>query len=184
MKGREGFTKLLGIVAAQGDAYERRSRSRMEKRYGDIMRTAAAVLAEFTGDASFEELIRAEKAFQENDLAIYAQRPATVKAVREGIDDLENGEVAYRQLIENTDAYQKHGYRKKERIPPEKVIPLDAMRRALRGQVKRIENYRKNVMGNPHEQIFMAARIAMLRRAEKLYDAMQRERLFPPESNS
>ena len=56
------------------------------------------------------------------------------------------------------------------------------MRQALRGQRRRVENYRANVMGNPCEQEFMAARIAMLRRAEHLYDAIQRERLSPPES--
>ena len=183
MKSRGGLHKLLEIVSAQGDAYERRAKSRAEKQYGDVMRIAADILMEFTHAASFEELVQAEKAFQENDLVIYAQRSATAKAVQEGIDDLEDGEAAYRQLIESTDAYKGHRYRKKERIPPEKIIPLDAMRRALRGQVKRVANYRANVMGNVQEQAFMSARIAMLRRAERLYDAMQRERLSPPESD-
>jgi hypothetical protein len=37
-------------------------------------------------------------------------------------------------------------------------------------------------MGNLQEQEFMSARIAMLRRAEKLYDGIQREHLLPPEA--
>ena len=99
--------------------------------------------------------------------------------MQEGIEDIEAGEAAYKQLVEDTESYKAHGYRKKERLSPEKIIPLDAMRRALRGQVKRVENYRSNVMGNSQEQDFMSARIAMLRRAEKLYDAIQRQYLLP-----
>ena len=181
MRHSKEFNALFQIIIAQGRAYERRARSRVEKQYGDAMRAAAQTLDAFTGAASFEELIQAEKAFQENDLAIYAQRPATLKSVQEGMRDLEDGEAAYRQLIEKTDAYREHPYRQKERIPPERIIPLDAMRRALRGQVKRIENYRANVMGNPREQEFLSARTAMLRRAETLYDEMQRRLLLPPE---
>ncbi len=100
-----------------------------------------------------------------------------MNAVREGIDDLKAGMAAYRLLIDDADAYKAHPYRQKERIPPERIIPLDAMRRALRGQMKRVENYRSNVMGNIQEQEFLSARIAMLRRAEKLYDGMQRKNL-------
>lgn len=176
MANEEEFADLLVWAAAQVDAYEKREKSRAERHYGDVMQGSATALVRFIRNASFDQLIKAEKHFQENDLVVYAKLSATVKAVQEGIDDLAEGEVTYKQLIENTEAYKTHGYRKKERVPPERVIPLDAMRRALRGQVKRVENYRKNVMGNPHEVEFMSARIAMLRRAEKLYDAIQRER--------
>jgi hypothetical protein len=183
MRNREGVNKLLEIVAAQGEAYERRAKSRVEQQYGTVMRIAAGALVRFINTASLDDLILVEKAFQENDLAIYAQIPATIKSVQEGIDDLKEGEAAYKLLIESTHAYKEHPYRKKERANPEKIIPLDAMRRALRGQVKRLENYRKNVMSNPKEQEFISARIAMLHRAEKLYDAIQRERLLPPDSD-
>ena len=183
MESNGQFDRLFQAIATHIEAYERREKSRAEKDYGVAMRKSAGVLAEFAATASFADLIKAEKTFQENDLVVYAKRPATLKAVQEGIEDLEEGEITYKQLLENTEAYKAHGYRKKERIPPEKVIPLDAMRRALRGQVRRVENYRSNVMGNLQEQEFMSVRIAMLRRAEKLYDAIQRERLLPADSD-
>jgi hypothetical protein len=182
MEGDDDFKNLMVFVAAQIDTYEKREKSRVEKHYSDAMQRSAIALAQYARTAPFDQLIRVEKTFQENDLVVYAKRPATMKAVQEGIEDLEEGETAYKQLLENTEAYRAHGYRKKERASPEKVIPLDAMRRALRGQVKRVENYRSNVMGNSQEQEFMSARIAMLRRAEKLYDAIQREHLLPPDS--
>lgn len=184
MASNEEFVEALQAIAAQANAYEKRAKSKVEKQYGDVMHVSAMVLSQFAGSATFEQLIQTEKAFQQNDLLVYAQRPATVKAVQEGIDDIEEGEAAYRQLIQNTEGYKAHGYRKKERLAPERIIPLDAMRRALRGQVKRVENYRSNVMGNSQEQDFMSARIAMLRRAEKLYDAIQRERLLPTETET
>lgn len=170
--------KLFAAAAAQVAIYERRAKSRVEKQYGDIMRRSAAVLSEFARTASFDKLIIAERMFQKNDLVVYAQLPSTMKTVRQGIDDLKAGEEVYKQLTEDPQAYKGHKYRDSEKAPPDKAVPLDAMRRALRGQVKRVENYRKNVMGNPQEYEFMSARIAMLKRAEKLYDAIQRKYLF------
>ena len=125
-----------------------------------------------------------ETPYQENVIVVYAKRSADERAVKEGVEDNEAGKAAYKQLVEDAKSYKARGYRKKERLSPEKIIPLDAMRRALRGQVKRVENYRSNVMGNSQEQDFMSARIAMLRRAEKLYDAIQRERLLPTETET
>lgn len=177
MTNEEDFDELLVWSAAQVNAYEKREKSRAEKYYGDVMQGSAVILARFTRSASFDQLIRAEKHFQKNDLLVYAKRQATMNSVQEGIDDLEDGETVYRQLVENTEAYKEHRYRKKDRIAPDSAIPLDTMRRALRGQMKRVENYRSNVMGSVQEQEFMSARIAMLRRAEKLYDVLQRERL-------
>lgn len=184
MTNDDELDSLLSWVAAQASVYEKREKSRIEKLYGDVMLRSAAVLTKFTGTASFDKLIRVEKAFQRNDLFVYAKRPATMKTVQQGIDDLNVGEEVYRQLLENSDAYKAHKYRDSEKVGPDKLVPLDAMRRALRGQVKRVENYRSNVMGNLQEQEFMSARIAMLRRAEKLYDGIQRERLLPPESDT
>ena len=182
MTNEEQLAELLAWTAAQASIYEKRSKSRIEKQYGDTMQRSAAVLVEFTHAATFDQLILVEKTLQQNDFAVYAQLPAIIKTVQQGINDLSDGEEVYRQLLDEPRAYKGHKYREKERASPDKVIPLDAMRRALRGQVKRIENYRKNVMGNPQEHKFMSARIAMLRRAEKLYDGIQRERLLPPET--
>ena len=179
MGSSEQFDALLQAVAAHVYAYERRERSRAEKEYGVAMKKSADVLLEFVAAASFAELLQVERIFQENDRIVYAKRSATMKSVLEGIDDFAAGEVVYRQLVEDTNAYRTHKYRKKNSVDPDNAIPVDTMRQALRGQVRRVENYRKNVMGNLEEQKFMSARIAMLRRAEKLYDAMQRERLLP-----
>jgi hypothetical protein len=179
MRYREELSKLLVASIAQKVAFERRARSIVEKQYSGAMQRAADTLMKLLLVATFDELLQAEKAFQENDLAVYAQRPGTLESVRESIDDFEAGEKTYRQLVDDTAAYRGHGYRKKEKVPPDYVLPLDAMRRALRGQVKRVENFRANVMGNLQEQAFLSARIALLGRAEELYDAMQRERLSP-----
>lgn len=181
MGSKEDFAEFMRATAAQVDAYGRREKSLAEKYYGDVMRESAAVLVKFTCTASFDQLILAEKTLQQNDLAVYAKMPAAMKSVQQGIDDLKNGEEVYTQLLDDPQAYKAHKYRDSERAGPDKLVPLDAMRRALRGQVKRVENYRKNVMANLQEQEFMSARIAMLRRAEKLYDAIQRERFLPLE---
>lgn len=174
MESRKKFGEFLLATTLQVRAYTKRENSRAEKEYSFAMKNSAAALAELTRYASFEELIQAEATLQENDLSIYAQRPATMESVREGIDDFAAGMAVYRQLLENPAAYVAHKYRRKECLPPDYVIPLDAMRRALRGQVKRVENYRANVMGNAQEQEFLSARILMLRRAEELYDNLQK----------
>lgn len=170
-------------AAAQVIAFELRGKSPAEIRYGDTMQKSAVVLAELARTASFEQLIAAEKTLQKNDLAVYAKIPSTAKSVQQAIDDFTNGEAVYSQLLQNPAAYSGHKYRDSERVAPDKLIPLDAMRRALRGQARRLENYRKNVMANPQEQAFMSARIAMLRRAEDLYDSIQRKLLLPRQSD-
>ncbi len=180
MAADKEFDALLVWIATQKDTYEKREQSRAEKLYSSVMLQSAAALAKFTRTASFDSLLGAEKAFQRNDLLVYAKRPGTMKSVREGIDDFEAGEEVYRQLLEDTKAYKAHRYRRKNSTDSE--IPVDTMRQALRGQVKRVENYRSNVMGNPSEQEFLSKRIALLRRAEQLYDAIQRKRLSPPET--
>lgn len=173
--------KLTLAVATQVDIFEKREQSRVEKRYGAVMEHSAAMLAEFTLTATFEQLIGIEKLLQRNDLSVYARVPSTLKSVQEGMSDLQDGEEVYAQLLTNPEAYKAHKYREKERAVPDKIIPLDAMRRALRGQASRVENYRKNVMGNPKEHDFLSARIGLIRRAEKLYDAIQRDRLLQTE---
>lgn len=183
MASKDELAELMRAVAAQVDAYEKRKRSRAEIYYGDVMRESATTLAKISRTASFDQLIMIEKVFQQNDLAVYANVPSTLKTVQQGIDDLLDGEAVYRQLIESPQAYKAHKYRESERASPDKLVPLDAMRRALRGQAKRVENYRKNVMGNPHEYAFFSARITLLHRAEKLYDGIQSDRLLSPESN-
>lgn len=178
MASNDEFTILLHAIATQVDAFEKRERSPAERRYGNAMRELALSLTEILRTASFDELIHIEKIFQRNDLVAFAKVPATKKSVQQGIDDLDNGEEVYKQLLENTQGYQAHKYRENERAAPDKLVPLDAMRRALRGQAKRVENYRKNVMGNSSEQEFLSARIAMIRQAEKLYDTLQRKLLL------
>lgn len=173
------FARFIRTAAAQVHAFEQREKSPAEIRYGRAMREAAAAIAGLARAVSFDQLVAAEKTLQQNDLVVYARIPSTVKSVRQGIDDLKNGEEVYAQLLRDPRAYGGHKYRDSERAGPDKAVPLDAMRRALRGQMRRVENYRRNVMANPHEQAFMAARIAMLRRAEKLYDGIQREKLLP-----
>lgn len=175
------LAEFLGHLVKQKIAFEKREQSHAEINYGKVMSKSARALIDFTKIATFDQLLLVESAFQENDITTYAKVPATLKAVNDGINDFKDGEVVYKQLLNNPDAYKEHRYREKERASPDKIIPLDAMRRALRGQAARIENYSKNVMGNPREYDFMTARISMIRRAEKLYDAIQRKRLLPPE---
>lgn len=181
MSSPSALYSFLRRVATQAKAFERREQSRAEIAYGTAMGKADRELTEFTRTASFDQMLVAEKAMQTNDLAVYARAEATLRAVREGIADLKDGEVVYRQLQTNPEAYKEHRYREKERAAPDRVVPLDAMRKALRGQAARVENYRKNVMGNLQEQAFLTARVAMLRRAERLYDGIQRDLLLPPE---
>ena len=175
------FPELVLSTAAQVEAFERRERSRAEKHYADAMKEAATTLSNIIRIASFDQLIAIEKMYQKNDLDIYAKVPATQKSVQQGIDDLQDGEDVYRQLQQDPQAYKAHKYRTNEKAPPDKLVPLDAMRRALRGQIKRVENYRKNVMGNPHEHTFLSARIALLHRAEKMYNTIQRDAYTPSE---
>ncbi len=181
MQSKTGFDSLLVWAASQADIYEKRARSRIEQQYGKTMQESAAALRGFLPEATFDQLIALERTFQQNDLTVYAQLPSTVKSVEQGIRDFNDGEKVYRQLLDNPRAYSAHAYRESERAAPDKLIPLDAMRLALRGQVKRVENYRRNVMGNPHEQEFLSARISLLHRAEEFYDRLQRERLAPQE---
>lgn len=181
MADLRGYERIMLRIAAHADAFEKRERPRAEINYGKAMGLSASALAEFTQTASFDQLLFVEKTLQNNDLDIYARVSSTLKSVQEGMSDLQDGEEVYAQLLTNPDAYKAHKYREKERAAPDKIIPLDAMRRALRGQASRVENYRRNVMGNPKEHDFLSARIGLIRRAEKLYDVIQRDRLLPTE---
>lgn len=172
--------RFLRHVMAQKTAYEKREQSQAEINYGKVMQKSASALKDFLKIATFDQLLLVESAFQENDLATYAKVPATLKAVAEGISDFKDGQVVYKQLLNDPEAYRGHRYREKERASPDYRIPLDAMRRALRGQAARVENYRKNVMGNPNEHAFLSARVGMIRHAEKLYDGIQRDLLLTP----
>ncbi len=184
MDNEKQFARLFAWAATQVNMYEKRSQSRIEQQYGATMQKSAAALVEFIPNAAFEQLIALERTFQKNDLTVYAQLPATVKSVEQGIRDFDDGEAVHRQLLDNPQAYRAHKYRESERAAPDKLVPLDAMRRALRGQANRVENYRRNVMGNPQEQVFLAARIELLHRAEELYDCMQRECLAVQDSDT
>lgn len=183
MANKVNFAELILWAASQVDIFEKRAQSRIEKQYGRTMQESAAAIREFIPGATFDQLIALEKTFQNNDLTVYAQLPATVKSVEQGIRDFNEADKVYRQLLGNPQAYSAHAYRESERAGPDKLVPLDAMRLALRGQVKRVENYRRNVMGNPNEQGFLSARITLLRHAEDMYDRMQRECAAPPPEN-
>ncbi len=178
--GSVDFTNILQIAASQANAFGKRERSRASRDYAAAMEKAAVVLRAFTRAASFDQLLEAEQVFQRNDRNVYARAPSTLEAVQKGMRDFDAGKSVYKQILENPEAYRAHRYREDDHAFPDRVVPLDAMRKALRGQISRVGNYRKTVLGNSQEYDFMTARIAMLRRAEKLYDAIQRERLSIP----
>lgn len=173
------ITKVLGATAAQAKAFQRMKRSPAVVDYGSVMERAARSVEKFCKTASFDQLLAAEKIFQKNDLTIFSTSPSTRESVLEGIDNFRAGEKVYRQLMRSPMAYKEHEYLKSKMVGPDRLVPKDTMRQAIRSQISRVENYRKNVMGNEQEVAFTTARIAMLRRAEKLYDKIQRERLLP-----
>lgn len=170
--------RILKIAAAQAKAFNKRERSRAAIDYGVVMERSAASLKKFTKTASFDQLLMAEKIFQQNDRNIFAKVPSTMEAVQKGMRDFQAGDDVYKQLRNDAEAYKAHSYREDDRASPDKAVPLDAMRKALRGQVSRVENYRKTVLGSSQEYDFLTARISMIRRAEKLYDGIQRDRLL------
>lgn len=172
---------IMNAVAAQVDAFEKRQQSRAEKHYAAMTAKSAAALGKFARNASFDQLLSVEQLFQKNDLVIYAKVPSIMQAVQKGMRDFKAGGEVYEQLLTHPEAYRAHSYREDDHASPDKLVPLDAMRKALRGQIARVGNYRKTVLGSSQEYAFMTARIAMIRRAEKLYDSIQRDRLLPPE---
>ena len=174
--------EILLIAATQVNAFNKRERSRAAIDYAAAMEKSAASLEKFTKTASFDQLLKAERIFQQNDQDIYAQVPSTLESVQKGMRDFDAGGEVHRQLLDNPEAYKAHRYREDDRAPPDRLVPLDAMRKALRGQMARIGNYRKTVLGSSQEYDFLSARIALLRRAEQLYDTLQREQLLPPEA--
>lgn len=177
-KEEAGIVKVLRIAAAQAKAFNKRERSRAAIDYGVVMERSAASLRDFTKTAPFDQLLMAEKIFQQNDQNTYAKVPSTLQAVKKGMRDFMAGDDVYQQLLNHPAAYKAHSYREDDRAPPDKLVPLDAMRKALRGQISRVGNYRKTVLGSSQEYEFMTARISMIRRAEKLYDGIQRDRLL------
>ncbi len=81
MNSGENYAILMAWIATQADAYEKRAKSRIEIQYGDAMKNTAVAIAALIHNASFDQLLAAEKAFQKNDLTVYAQMPATLKSV-------------------------------------------------------------------------------------------------------
>lgn len=170
--------RVLRIAAAQANAFNKRERSRAAIDYGIVMERSTAGIREFTKNATFDQLLLAERVLQQNDQDAYTKVPSILQAVQKGMRDFEAGCEVYRQLLNQPEAYKAHRYREDDCASPDRVVPLDAMRKALRGQISRVGNYRKTVLGSPQEYAFMTARISMIRRAEKLYDAIQRECLL------
>ena len=92
------LAKVLRIAASQAKAFNKRERSRAAIDYGTVMSRSAAILREYTETSSFEELLMAEKVFQQNDQNIYAKVPSTLQAVQKGAHPVSSGMCTSRSL--------------------------------------------------------------------------------------
>lgn len=123
---------------------------------------------------SFETIIQIEEAIQRAEYDKYSRNDKMRESIQQTQRDLADGFMDYKQLIENPKAYFSRGYRDRDRLGPNRTIPLDTMRKALRSQATRVGNFAKNPMLGREEQEFHRARVLMLRHAENLYESIQK----------
>lgn len=179
----ELFIKSMLQVNSHVQAHEKRRNSRVEQQYSKVLRSSTLILGELGAKGDFETVLKVEKTLQQQDLEKYSQNASVKKSVLEGIDDLNNGIVDYKTLLNSPETYMAKAYVKRDMAGPDKSVPLDSMRKALRSQASRVGNYARNPMANDDERDFLNARVALIRKAEKLYDRIQRDRLSGDEGS-
>lgn len=166
---------FIDMVTVQFDAhvfaYQEKQKSRIEKKYSLTMQKSAQALRTAVKTLDFDGLLRLENTLAQIDFDRYSDNEAVRRNVLTGIRDLEAGESNYQVLRSDPETYFKWKYVKREMAG---LVPIDSMRKALRGQVNRVNAYATSPMINEAEREFQKARIAMLHRAEELYDSIQR----------
>lgn len=169
------YLDSMNSMSLHVQAHIERQNSAVEHDYSKAIDRSAAVLRKLTAEGDFDTLLKVERALQQQDLEKYSKNEEVRRSVLDGIEDLEKGIIDYKTLMESPEKYLIKAYVKRDMTGKNKTIPLDAMRKALRSQASRIRNYARNPMANDAERAFHTARMSLVRRAEKLYEKIQKE---------
>lgn len=167
------YDKAINQLNTQAFSHRALMESPAVRRHALAIRKAIKAVREALANGNFETLLNLEIEMQQLEMTMYARDPGMIASIERTRDDLEAGMLDYRQLIDNPKAYRERGYRKSDRTGTNRRFPFDTMRKALRGQAARVGNFAKNPMLSPEEKEFHRLRVAILKRAEMLYEELQ-----------
>lgn len=174
---RDFFQQTLSGLSVQAILHKKMAQSQSTNRYLGAIEKNMFLMREAIAVGDFETLLDVESAIQIVELEKYSHDESMVQSIQKTQKDLAAGMKDYRQLVETPEAYCARGYREQDCTGPNKRFPLDTMRKALRSQATRVGNFAKNSMLFPIEKEFHLLRVSLLKRAEKLYEALQAQHI-------
>lgn len=169
------FEKIAHGLNSQAVYQEELLQSAAMSEYVTTIEANSETLRNAIANGDFDELMTVEMTIQQIELERFAHDADMMKSIQKTQRDLAEGMKDYKQLRENPAAYRARGYREQDLAGSNKKYPVDTMRKALRGQAARIGNFARNPMLFPVEKEFHQLRVTLLRRAEQLYEDMQKE---------
>ena len=170
---KDYFQHALSGLSVQAVLHEKMAQSQVMRRYVAAIEKNMSLMREAISVGDFETLVDVETAIQIVELEKYSHDAGMMASIQKTQKDLAEGMKDYRQLIEMPEAYCARGYRERDCVGANKEFPLDTMRKALRSQAVRVDNFAKNSMLFPVEKEFHLLRVSLLKRAEKLYEGLQ-----------
>lgn len=174
---KDFFQNALSGFGVQAVLHGKMVQSQATSRYIAAMEKNMSLMREAIFVEDFETLLDVECAIQIVELEKYSHDASMMKSIQKTQKDLAEGMKDYRHLMEMPEVYFTRGYREQDCTGPNKRFPLDTMRKALRSQATRVGNFAKNSMLFPIEKEFHLLRVTLLKRAEKLYEALQAQRI-------
>lgn len=155
-------------------AHEGKRNSKSEQEYSEAITGCIDEIKKILREAGLNDILSFELLLMQYDLERYTDDSQTKKNVLIGIEDFNAGLSDYQVLREDPVRYYERRYVRREMAGPDRMVPLDSMRKALNSHARRLESYASSPMVNDIERVFQKARFALVRKAERLYDAFQR----------
>jgi len=167
------FDRTMYGLNAQAIYQEKLVQSKVMRQYIMAIEKNITTLREAIAEGDFDTLLAVEQATQKVEMERFSHDESMVASIQKTQNDLAEGVKDYRQLLEIPKIYFARGYRKEDCTGSNKQFPIDTMRKALRSQATRVGNFAKNPMLFQVEKEFHQLRVSLLKRAEKLYVALQ-----------
>lgn len=159
------------------------TKSKLHRQYLSAAVHLTELIHEVLIKGSFEECLAVVRSTNIHELQHYCETTREQRTVHDLMVALEIGEVNYRTLRDTPEVYAKTvaaGFQKKNRLPPDRIIPKDGMHDALTSYEKHVHSRHSPLLAPEERELIRAnARLAagMLER----YITMRKEALREPE---
>ncbi len=163
--------------SAISDHLVKLEKSNAYKRYTTVIEKMARFIRAIAVDGTLEEGLSIIKLSQLFHIEEFADTPEELKKATASMETLETGEKHYEVLRDFPDIYRDKlapGYLKKDRLPPDRIIPKDGMHQALESHEKHVQARFSSLLA-PEEKDWVGAQIVLVQAMRKQYHAMQLE---------